>query len=123
MRAVLAFAIAVASTATAASVAAQTPVGNEMTGVSMDCDAITYTGSLAPDVSAALTPIHSLDGIAAVLKRSNVTFQRSRGRLSFDAIPTPLYASISKLPQGEPFIIPNPQGGTICVPIPSADSY
>lgn len=88
---------------------------------SFNCDTIEFQGQLDPATAKALEPAHSLAAAAEVLTRHKVPFKRSRGVLTA-TLPPAVYQGISKLPQGEPFVLPSPQGGYICVLIPAADS-
>jgi hypothetical protein len=95
----------------------------DMTSTQFNCDAINVPVRLNPNVSRDLQPAHSLDAAQAVLERHKVPFERSRGTMTMSGVPQKVVDQIYRLPQGEPVILPNGQGMTICVLRPSADSY
>lgn len=89
--------------------------------VALNCDAITFKGALDPATVKELEPIHTLDGVAAILTKRRVTFTRGKGVVTV-ALPDKVRSEIDGLPQGEPIILPARDGGVVCVLIPSADS-
>jgi hypothetical protein len=88
---------------------------------SLSCDAISYRGQLDPATMKELEPIHDLNKVAAVLTKKGVAFDRARGTVTL-ALPPKVKADIDALPPGEPIVLPSPEGGVVCVLVPSADS-
>jgi hypothetical protein len=97
--------------------------GMETESAQFNCDALNVASPLDRATARDLGPAHSLDAAAAVLARHNVKFERSQGQLSVSDAPKTVIQQIYQLPQGEPIVLPNGDGVTICVLRPSADSY
>jgi hypothetical protein len=93
----------------------------QVTPTNLSCDAISYRGQLDPATMKELEPIHDLNKVAGVLTRKGVVFDRGRGVVTI-ALPPSAKAAIDALPPGEPIVLPSPQGGVVCVLVPSADS-
>ena len=53
-----------------------------------------------------VTPLPALSPIIAVLKSHQIPFQRQKNQLDTATVPPDLYAKISALPAGEPFVVP-----------------
>lgn len=94
----------------------------DLTTTQFNCDALNVPVRLNRDVARDLEPAHSLDAAQAVLEKHNVPFERSRGVMTMSDVPQKVVDQIYRLPQGEPVILPNGDGMTICVLRPSADS-
>jgi hypothetical protein len=107
----------------AATLAAQRPAkpGEAQTPVELNCDALRWTGPLDKMTHDELGPAHTLDEAATILTRHKITFTRSRGMISA-TMPESEFKQIATLPQGEPIIFPDGDGGTICALVPGADS-
>jgi hypothetical protein len=89
--------------------------------ISLNCDAISYRGTLDATTMKELEPVHDLNKVAAILTKRGYVFDRSRGVLSI-ALPPKSRADIDALPPGEPIVLPSREGGIVCVLVPSADS-
>jgi hypothetical protein len=89
----------------------------------LNCDALTVGQMLDKTVARDLEPTHSLEAAEAVLSRHKVPFERSRQQLTLSGVRQQVVDRIYTMPQGEPIILPNERGVTICVLQPSADSY
>ena len=116
--------VAAAALLAAGQVAAQAPAPAAQPlpePVALNCDAITFKGVLDPATVKELEPIHNLDGVAAILTRRHVAFDRGKGVVTI-SLPEKVRTEIDGLPQGEPIILPARDGGIVCVLIPSADS-
>jgi hypothetical protein len=87
------------------------------------CDALTLSGGVNAAVAHDLEPAHSLEAAAEVLDRHKVPFERTRGMMTMTNVPQAVLDRINRLPQGEPVVLPNGDGLTICVIRPSPDSY
>lgn len=61
---------------------------------------------------------HSLDAVAATLTSLGIKFQRSNGQLDSAKLAPDMIAHMNKLPQGEPFLVPQP--GSIFVGVITA---
>ena len=108
-----------AAPVTARLAPARTPV----LGVSQaDCDALSTSQRFDPATLRDLRPAHSLEEAAAVLEKHGIKFVRSQGFLALDGLSQRALRDIATMPQGEPIILPNPEGSAICVLRPSADS-
>jgi len=89
--------------------------------VNLNCDAISYRGTLDATTAKELEPVHDLDKVGAILTKRGFVFDRSRGVLTL-ALPPKEKAQIDELPPGEPIVLPSKDGGVVCVLVPSADS-
>jgi hypothetical protein len=87
------------------------------------CDALNLSGGLDPKVARELEPAHSLEDAAGVLDRNKVPYTRTRGVMTVNNVSEAVFDRINRLPQGEPIVLPNGDGLTICVIRPSSDSY
>lgn len=56
-----------------------------------------------------LSTAHSLADVAATLDRLGIKYQRGAGQIDTAQLPTQMMAQISKLPPGEPFVVPTGQ--------------
>ncbi|MDO6414826.1 hypothetical protein Q4F19_10585 [Sphingomonas sp. BIUV-7] len=121
MRARSLLALAGALIAAGAAQAAPAPEAVKVEPVSLNCDAISYRGTLDPVTVKQLEPIHNLDAVAAVLKKKGYVFDRARGVVTI-GLPPEAKANIDSLPPGEPIVLPAKDGGIVCVLVPSADS-
>ena len=118
------FAAALALASFATPVAARSAsLPSPLLGVSeADCDALSTSQHFDPATLRDLRPAHSLDAAAAVLSKHGIKFERKQGYLALDGLSPRELRDIATLPQGEPIILPNPEGSAICVLRPSADS-
>lgn len=89
--------------------------------VSLNCDAISYRGTLDAATMKELEPVHDLNKVAAILTKKGYSFDRSHGVLTVPLPPKEM-AAIDQLPPGEPIVLPSHDGGVVCVLTPSADS-
>ena len=120
----LILASAVALSPPLAAESRRAPVQQASTGPQqISCDMLSFAGQLDRATSRELVPTHTLDAAAAVLTRHNVTFTRERGTLTFGQMPKKLFEDLNRLPPGEPIILPNQDGGAICVLVPGGDTY
>lgn len=69
---------------------------------------IQYALPKDPAVTAKIAPAKSLDEIAQVLTASGMQFTRNTRQFDSALLPPNLYAQISQLPPGEPFVAPGP---------------
>jgi EpsD family peptidyl-prolyl cis-trans isomerase len=63
-----------------------------------------------PQVLKSLEPLKTLEEIETVLKADNIPFQRGSGALDAVGADPRIIAQVVKLPPGELFVIPGPQG-------------
>ncbi len=105
-----------------ASIAAPTKEENTES-LQIACDAINIPGQLNNATLKDLGPAHSLDAAAAVLEQHKIKFVRARATMTLSNAPSAMVREIYQLPQGEPIVLPNGDDTTICVPVPSADTY
>jgi hypothetical protein len=89
--------------------------------VNLNCDAISYRGTLDAKTMKELEPVHDLNKVATILTSKGYVFDRARGVLSVPLPPKEM-AQIDALPPGEPIVLPSREGGVVCVLVPSADS-
>jgi hypothetical protein len=89
--------------------------------VNLNCDAISYRGTLDDKTMKELEPVHDLNKVATILTSKGYVFDRGRGVLTIP-LPPKERAEIDSLPPGEPIVLPSREGGVVCVLVPSADS-
>jgi peptidyl-prolyl cis-trans isomerase C len=70
-------------------------------------DQIIYQTPKDPSVVAEILKTHSIDALITVLQSHQIEFQRRENRVDTAIVPSDLYATISALPAGEPFIAPD----------------
>jgi hypothetical protein len=70
-------------------------------------DQIIYPTPKDPSITGEILATHSINALIAVLQSHQIEFQRQDNRLDTSLLPSDLYAQISALPAGEPFIAPD----------------
>ncbi len=71
-----------------------------------DLDQIGYVTPRDPAVLKEIQDAHSMDALVAVLQASKVAFARQKNRLDTSVMPADVYAKITAVPAGDPFIVP-----------------
>lgn len=71
-----------------------------------DLDQIGYSTPKDAAIVTEIKDAHSMDALIAVLQAHKVTFARQKNRLDTGMIPADVYAKISAVPSGDPFVIP-----------------
>ena len=89
-------------------------------------DQLFYPTPKDPTISAEILNTHSMDALIEILQRHGVPFDRQQQRLDTALFPPDLYAQISALPAGEPFIAPKGEQSVASViiahePVPDPD--
>ncbi|PZU09672.1 hypothetical protein [Sphingomonas sp.] len=107
--------------ASAGMVRAAPPAEASAEQVNLNCDAISYRGTIDAKTMKMLEPAHDLDKVATILSKAGYVFDRGRGMLTI-ALPPKTRAEIDELPPGEPIVLPSKDGGVVCVLVPSSDS-
>jgi peptidyl-prolyl cis-trans isomerase C len=71
-----------------------------------DLDQVQYLTPKDPGIAAEIQKTKTIDQIIAVLQSHKIEFKRQKNRLDTAIVPPDLYAKLSALPQGEPFVVP-----------------
>jgi peptidyl-prolyl cis-trans isomerase C len=71
-----------------------------------DLDQIGYATPKDPAILKGIQDAHSMDALIAVLQAHKVPFARQKNRLDTGVMPAEVYAKITAVPAGDPFVVP-----------------
>lgn len=71
-----------------------------------DLAQVRFTMPTDAKVRQAVGEAKSMDALVAILEQNNIAFTRAKTRLDTAVVPSEIYARISSLAPGEPFVIP-----------------
>jgi peptidyl-prolyl cis-trans isomerase C len=78
-------------------------------------DQLSFDTPKRDDYVKQLTDAHTMDAVIAVLDKLGIKYQRQNAQVDSAMVPPQMLAQISKLPAGEPFVVPSPGKVTISV--------